>query len=476
MILKLVYTLVMIQLRIEDDMMRKNIIGYILMFLFFFIISFLYCYFISFLNLDEIWNYGFSFNIASGLVPYRDFNMLQMPLFFFISSVFIHVFGSYLWSVQIFNSIIVASMMCIIYKKLGLKGFILYPIILIYSVYSYNIFCLLLGIILINMLDSDYEYKDYVIAFIVSLIFLSKQNIGVCLFIPMIWFSKNKLKSLFVFMIPCLLLLVYLIYYNCVYDFINYTFLGMFDFGKSNGIYDFIIFYVILLGYLCYKLFKSKFKDERLFYVLMFQIVGFPIIDDYHFMIGFILFLYYILMVKNISSRYFKYMFIVSISFFLLYLYDTDVKLVDYDLFEFHLCDKKNSFLYGRKFSLESQKLLEELSSYVISNRDTYGDNIYIFSNWAYMVRLYINDNPTVYDYILDGNMGYKGDVKLIKDVDSKCSHDDCLFIVQCGGLQVNYSIIEYVVTHYHRIDKIKNIDHYASSKKKADYLIYTNS
>ena len=31
-------------------------------------------------NLDEIWNYNFARNIANGLVPYKEFNMLQMPL------------------------------------------------------------------------------------------------------------------------------------------------------------------------------------------------------------------------------------------------------------------------------------------------------------------------------------------------------------------------------------------------------------
>ncbi len=148
---------------------------------------------------------------------------------------------------------------------------------------------------------------------------------------------------------------------------------------------------------------------------------------------------------------------------------------MDYDLFKFHLCDKKESFLYGRRISLESQRLLDELSNYVISNRDAYGDNIYIFSNWAYMVRLYMNENPSMYDYILDGNMGYKGDVKLIDNVGDKCSHDKCLFIVQCGGLQVNYNIVEYVVKNYKKIDVIRDIDRYSNTNKRADYLIYTN-
>ena len=35
-------------------------------------------------NLDEIWNFNFARNIANGLIPYKDFNMVQTPLLPFI--------------------------------------------------------------------------------------------------------------------------------------------------------------------------------------------------------------------------------------------------------------------------------------------------------------------------------------------------------------------------------------------------------
>ena len=31
-------------------------------------------------DLDELWNYTFAKNISEGIIPYKDFNMLQMPL------------------------------------------------------------------------------------------------------------------------------------------------------------------------------------------------------------------------------------------------------------------------------------------------------------------------------------------------------------------------------------------------------------
>ena len=45
------------------------------------------------INGDEIWNYGFAYNIATGLIPYKDFNMIVTPLFPMISAIFMKIFG-----------------------------------------------------------------------------------------------------------------------------------------------------------------------------------------------------------------------------------------------------------------------------------------------------------------------------------------------------------------------------------------------
>ena len=34
-------------------------------------------------NMDEIWNYGFSYAIRLGEIPYRDFNMVLPPFYSF---------------------------------------------------------------------------------------------------------------------------------------------------------------------------------------------------------------------------------------------------------------------------------------------------------------------------------------------------------------------------------------------------------
>jgi hypothetical protein len=45
------------------------------------------------LSNDEIWTYGFSYNIATGLIPYKDFNMIITPLFPLLGAIILNIFG-----------------------------------------------------------------------------------------------------------------------------------------------------------------------------------------------------------------------------------------------------------------------------------------------------------------------------------------------------------------------------------------------
>ena len=44
-----------------------------------FIVTLIYNLVIPELSLDEVWNYGFCYNVLNGLVPYKDFNMIITP-------------------------------------------------------------------------------------------------------------------------------------------------------------------------------------------------------------------------------------------------------------------------------------------------------------------------------------------------------------------------------------------------------------
>ena len=70
-------------------------------------------------NLDEIWNYGFSHNLYSGLIPYKDFNMVITPFYPFIMSLGFHIFGSSMLVFHIEHAIILICLCVLLFLLIG---------------------------------------------------------------------------------------------------------------------------------------------------------------------------------------------------------------------------------------------------------------------------------------------------------------------------------------------------------------------
>lgn len=426
---------------------HKKIIGYILLFLVSFLFCFCYSYFLLPLDNDEIWNYGFSYNISKGMIIYKDFNVLQTPLYFFISSIFIKIFGNYLFSLHVFDAILVGFMMILMFKMLGLKSLILLPLYVVFCVPSYNLLCLFWLHIILFLLNKEGD-KDVLIGIIVGLSFITKQNIGICLFIPYLIYSRNKLKSIVSFSIPIIILLVYLIYNNALFDFINYCFLGIFDFGNKNGFVDYILLFIecLIILYIGIKLLKSKFKDKELFYILMFQLMIYPICNAQHFLIVFPTFVYCYL--KNVKSTYAIYVaFVVVICYFVIR-FSLFVATANY-------CKEKN-FLYLRNDRNITYRLNFE-KKFMFSYIDDFDYYFIIMSN-TYLRKLYMNKPIDEYSFLLNGNIGYNGGEKYIEGIKNICNINSCVFFVDeriadDKYTQFNKDIFNYIINNYNKID-----------------------
>jgi len=142
-------------------------------------------------TLDEIWNYGFSYNIANGLIPYKDFNMIITPFFSILGSIFMLIFGKNLLIYNIFNAIICVIIYFFIKKQTPKYYLIVYSLLLFISLPNYSLFCLLLLYIIIN--KDKGKSNDYLIGILLGLTFLTKQNIGIFLCVPTL-FAKDIKK------------------------------------------------------------------------------------------------------------------------------------------------------------------------------------------------------------------------------------------------------------------------------------------
>ena len=424
-----------------------------------FFIVMIFSLFINQVTFDEVWNYGFSYNISKGMIPYKDFSMVLTPFSMLMGSIFINIFGKHLISVCILNSLIVTGSFFLIYKILGRKGFILFPLFLLYTSYGYNSFCLLFLIILLYFIDKDID--DYMwMGFIIGLCFITKQTVGLCLFIPFIWYSKDKRKCIFSFLVPILILAVYLVCYQSMGQFIDYCFLGLLEFGSNNTNVTWIfLLEVIICIVLLVLLIKSKFKDKILFYILVFQIMAFPLGDLYHLMISIIPVMFYVLYRVNI-----KFVMIFMGVFFFNILIVSIVRNVS----KINIV-MDNNYLFLRNMYKESYNNLVNKSKVVDESANRLLEDYYfVISPDSYFTKLYLDIDANKFDLILRGNMGYNGGNRYKRDIKRICKNKKCLFYLGKGIIydksnQFDKSVYDFIIKN----NKLVKEDGY--------YYIYAN-
>ncbi len=210
---------------------------------------------------------------------------------------------------------------------------------------------------------------------------------------------------------------------------------------------------------------KSHFKDRKLFYVLMYQIIAFPICDDYHFMIAFMAVLYWILVNVDIKSIKLKY-------YFLIILFGTmSWNYVFYNYGEFHFYSDKKSYLYGRYIPLYVEDSITAISDYMNKEKDNY-DNVYLLTQNSYVIKMNTDYQINKFDLINNGNMGYRGRFKYIKELKKNCEESSCMFIVykyeidddNFRGNQTNLDIIHFVYDNYDKQEEVDVFDIYTNT------------
>ena len=67
-------------------------------------------------NLDELWNYNFARNVADGLLPYKDFNMVQTPLLPLICGLVLKLIFNELIVMRILATILITAILYVTYK------------------------------------------------------------------------------------------------------------------------------------------------------------------------------------------------------------------------------------------------------------------------------------------------------------------------------------------------------------------------
>ena len=399
-------------------MKKKDILIYILFLILIIIISS-----IKQIDMDGIWGYGFSYNIASGLVPYKDFNMIIGPLYSLVFSLPIKLFGNYLLLFTIGHSLIYAFVIFLLYKKIGMNIiFLLMLFFMIQTPIGYNTFCSFPVIIILLLESSEFKYKEEIVGVFIGIILMTKHNIGMPLGIVYLLKNRKKIRKLLYLLIPVVITFSYLLINNAIFEYIDFCYLGMGSF-LSNMTTDILSvpIYLLTLFFLIKE--YTNYKEFKILYLLAFQIVVFPILDQGHLMPALLPVVVYILLNENKKTKIFVKYFI-AIGF-----------IVGVITTEFTTTIMtKNNFLFLQGCPKNLPIYLEEYSKYIDSKKNR---NIYLFNMNAYMIKIYRNENPTFFDLINKGNLG-SNEEKYLKLLDEDCRKNKCLFILSNNDYEEN--------------------------------------
>lgn len=414
-------------------------------------------------NLDEIWNYGFSHNLYSGLIPYKDFNMVITPFYPFIMSLGFHIFGSSMLVFHVEHAIILIGLCMLLFSLLDKRAWIVIAFILIpinVSFPSYNIFLYFL-LVLIIYLEKE-KKSDYLIGFLLGLCVLTKHSVGLCLLLPSLYYIKDlkKIGKRFIgFIIPLCIFVIYLVVTKSLMSFIDLCILGLFDFASENGkaFNIYFLLFIIMIGITIYFIIKDR-KNVVNYYVLAFYSIMIPLFDAYHFAVALLAFL--IILLSKVKKDIIKPSFFgISIILFAALLlmdsrfkgkiiYPNNIKHFEYRFIDY------DSILFTNK-----------VNDYIRKNSDR--EFVFLNSN-GYYFRL-VNDMKISYiDLINAGNFGYNGSDKLLKEIKKK---KDAIFLVDKGELspikQSDKQALNYVIDNGKKIGNINIFDIYVFYEEK---------
>ena len=163
-------------------------------------------------DLDEMWNYNFSKNILEGRLPYKDFNIIIMPLVPYIGTIFLSIFGNEMFSMRIFAIVINFLILFMIYKILlnikadkNISKLIVLGVLYILNIHlriDYNFFTLLLLLVIIyieiknvkNIHEKNHKI-DITLGILAGLCVCSKQTIGICITIVTLFYQIMFIKD-----------------------------------------------------------------------------------------------------------------------------------------------------------------------------------------------------------------------------------------------------------------------------------------
>lgn len=502
-----------------------NIKNFIIIAVALFLVVFSFILSKSISSLDELWNYSFSKNIADGLLPYKDFNLVQTPLLFFVTAVFLKFIFNGLIVTRILAAVLAVVILIMVYLILSkltqnkyINIFILLNICLImipFFALDYNFLVLLFALIILN-----YELKsknsdllklnikqDFLVGIIAGLAIITKQSTGLIVAIAYVgykWLAIRKKEDFILafkiglsrglgVLVPIAIFLTYLFITNSFNDFLSFCVFGVSEFSNSVSYFDLLtlerydvsvkilaIMVILVIIYSIIYLIKNfKFEsleNKNILKLFVFGIASFivvyPISDDIHFLIGSVILVILSVYIAATHLKLEKENTKKHLKNLVIYLnYIIAVILIIVMCFNYYKYITNNDYTHnlnhynGVPLHENMVKAINFVNEY-IEEEKLQNNNVYIVDGDACLYDIPADRYNKYFDLLLKGNLGKNGVESVIEKIQELDDNSTFLILQDIYTLnwQVPEEVIDYIKDNYSLIGKIAIFDVYTKS------------
>lgn len=443
---------------------------------------------------DELWNYNFAKNLSLGCLPYRDFNMLQMPLSPCFPALLMALLGRGLIVYRVagyllfFLVIALCHHICTVInmdQSLALVITVL-ETGLLYFAYNYNYNGLMAAVILICYtltLSKKRRSRHVWLGILAGAAVLIKQNTGLYVFCVnagiSLWglFQKKEKRAnlcrLGFSFLPLFIFTAYLFISRTFGDFMEYAVYGIstvrfkttpVDLFKSSILYGgILVFGVACMLRVFLKCWKEK-ADKTGWELFLYGLAGwgviYPLCDAVHLFVAVIPTIpvyFYFFPPKSLKKWEEKVWIAVSV---FLGVFFIGIQLPGKGDFNFYDIPNYECIPMEEAYG----NMLDVVDQYVLE-KEKEGYHVRIASYASAFFTIPLDRYEKNWDMLLVGNLGFSTVEDLLET-----EHDNYLYLVQKDeqklNMQDHQELIQYIKDHYEYYDEVLSFDVY----KKVEY------
>lgn len=458
-------------------------------------------------NSDELWNFQNVYKMYNGYQIYQDANVIITPLFFWIGEILFKILGANFFTFRTYSIIIFIAFYFIIYLllkklKVGKKISVILIIIMIAKTYgmivaqaNYNIMALMLSFLGAYLYLKKCKHNSIIQGIILFLVFMTKQNVGAFYAIGLLFceiFAENswkeKIKNLiiecFVFFIFLMVFFLYLYNDNNLYNFINYTILGIEEFANENITIDcfgaFCVFLIVLtatvnivltLIFIKYNKITSMQKRQLIVlncFSIPFILTVLPIVNFAHVFMGICLSIILLVVLisilvrevdLNINQKIINTILTVLVLFVCGYSISNFISWYQTIYSENYKFEKSHPF-YGGIYEESLIENINKVTNYIENN----SKKVIVLSSKAAFYMVPMKSSNGMLDLPFKGNLGKDGEEGLIRLLENMTNEEIEILIEKDEEnvfWQESKLVRKYIIENMNKVGEIEEFEIY---------------